>query len=511
MRRDYEFKTIPYPHQETAFNVSRDEKEFALLMDMGTGKSKVIIDTAAWQYQNGRITALVVVAPNGVHQNWIDNELPAHMPDWTQYRAAAWSSTMTVAERRAFDALFTPGDGLRVIAMNVEAFGRGGVKGKAGKALRAILNSFPTLLAIDESTRIKSPGAGRSATLMPLGKHAKMRRIATGSPVVNRPLDVYQQFKFLGAHLLGFGDYESFRCRYAEWDTQKNWKTGKEYQTLRSYTRLDELHNNIYKHSYRVTKDQCLKLPPKQYLPPRTFSMTAEQQRIYNELREKSIATLPSGSEAIAKNVLVRLLKLQQVTCGYVSTDAEEPVESLFADPRDNPRIKAMLQHVEECQGKVIIWSRFVRDIETIKALLEEEYPGEGVVTYYGAVKDADRVVARERFQGERALRDADGNVIGKEPIPPHEQARFFVGQPHSGGIGLTLTAAHHVLYYSNDYSLEARLQSEDRPHRIGLEHSVDYCDLLCPGTGDAKIIKALVDKKELADIITGDNARTWL
>jgi SNF2 family DNA or RNA helicase len=509
-RRDYVYKTKPYAHQERAFLLSRDAREYALLMDMGTGKSKVLIDTAAWLYQLGEIKAFVVLAPNGVHENWIDNEVPVHMPEWTQFRAAAWGSNMKAAQRRAFDALFEPGEGLRVLAMNVEAFGLGGVKGNAGRTLRSVLNSWPTLMAVDESTRIKTPGANRSKLVQTLGKHAKYRRIATGTVLVNKPFDVYAQFKFLGGHLLGFHDFSSFRSRYADFIMEER-RDGKTYPVLVGYTRLEELTENIHKHSFRITKDECLDLPPKVFPPPRTYSMAPDQARIYRELRETSIATLPSGSETVAQNVLVRMLKLQQVLCGYVAVDADEPVESLFADPRANPRMKALLQAVEECSGKVIIWSRFVRDIETIAALLEEDYPGEGVVTYYGQTDRMARRAARERFQGVRTLRDADDKVIGTEPMPVAQQARFFVGQQHSGGIGLTLTAASTVIYYSNDFSYEARKQSEDRAHRIGQTKSVTYIDLQCPGTVDVRIVEALREKQELADIINRDNARQWL
>jgi SNF2 family DNA or RNA helicase len=204
------------------------------------------------------------------------------------------------------------------------------------------------------------------------------------------------------------------------------------------------------------------------------------------------------------------MLKLQQVACGYVSSEAEEPVESLFPDERKNPRIVALLDLLDECQGKVIIWSRFIRDIKTIAALLEERSPGR-VVTYFGETKKEDRRAARERFEGKRALRDADDKVVGYEPIPVEEQADYFIGQQQSGGIGLTLVAAHHVIYYSNTFSLEDRAQSEDRAHRIGLNHNVTYSDLQCPGTVDVKVVQSLRDKKELADIITRDNLREWL
>ena len=511
MRSDYPYKTKPYEHQAKAFALSRDERLFALLMDMGTGKSKVIIDTAAWLYMHGRIRGLAVLAPNGVHQSWIDNEIPAHMPEWTQYRAACWGSNMKAQQRKQHEALYEPGEGLRILSMNLEAFGLGGVKGKAGTALRSFLNSFPTLLAIDESTRIRTPGANRTKTLQHLGKHAAYKRIATGTPVVNKPLDVYAQFKFLGAHLLGFDDFVSFKNRYAEWKQEVNRATDKPYEVLVGYTRLEELTENVHKHSFRVTKDECTDLPPKVFPPPRTYAMTAEQQRVYNELRETSVATLPSGNEAYAKNVLVRLLKLQQVLCGYVACSAEEPAESLFDFPRNNPRLKLLLDVLNECTGKVIIWSRFVADIKTIELLLNEEFPNEGVVTYYGEVSSDDRITALERFQGSRAVRDDAGNVVGHEQVPKQQQARFFVGQPHSGGIGLTLTAASTVVYYSNDFSLEARMQSEDRAHRIGQDKSVTYVDIQCPGTIDVRIFEALRNKKELADIITRDNVREWL
>ena len=490
---DYDYKTRPYEHQDKVFRLSRDEIDFAFLMGMGTGKSKVGIDSAAWLYARGKIDLLVVIAPNGVHRNWILREIPAHMPEWTNYRAAIWASGTTAGEKRELAKLEERGyNGLRVVAMNIEAFGQG-MAGKAAKYLDGMLNSClgRAMICIDESSKIKTPGVKRTKTLTTLGKRAAYRRIMTGTLITNGPLDAWAQMMFLDVRYLGYDNFWSFKHHFAEWKRELNRKTNKHYETLVCYRNMDELTEKIKAVSYRVTKEQCLDLPEKIF-ERRLVQMSPEQKRLYSDIKSKSLYELQQGDEAIAvSNVLTKLLRLQQVLGGFLPAEEYAPAIPIKGP---NNRLAALMDIVEEAlpDGKLIIWSRFRPELAAISDALAAEYGRKSVVQYHGGVDKHDRETSVDRFQND-------------------ETCLFFVGQPHSGGYGLTLTAAKTVIYYSNDFSLEARLQSEDRAHRIGQNDKVTYVDMECEKTIDSKIILALRSKKNVSDMVLQDDPTTWL
>lgn len=484
---EYPYKSEPYAHQRHVFEHSRDLPAYGLLMGMGTGKSKVTIDTAAWLYMRKEIRCLLVVAPKDVHRAWISEQLPAHMPEACNHRAATWYSDMKRAQRDACDALFDEAwPGLAVVAMNVEAF-RDATKCKAALFARRLMKAYPTLLAVDEASWIKTPSAKRTKSLIALGRLAKYRRILTGTPVTNAPLDVYAPFNFLDPDILGFPNWFSFKHYFAVWESQHNYATGNKYETLKGYRNLEELQAKVAAYSYRITKEECLDLPAKIY-QTRYVALTEHQRRIYNELVDRGLLELdPEAGPEFIPHVLTRLLRLQQVVGGFL------PKEGGVALPIEggNPRMQVVLDIAEELDGKAIVWARFRAEIDMLAKLLREKYGNASVVEYHGGVGSQEREAAVNAFQ--------------------HGDARFFVGQQHSGGYGLTLHAATTVIYYSNDFSLEARLQSEDRAHRIGQHHPVNYVDIECLGTIDTRILEALRSKKDLAELITRDNVRQLL
>jgi hypothetical protein len=506
---DYLYKTTPFEHQARAFLRSRDELYFALLMEMGTGKTKVVIDTAAWLFAKREIRMLIVVAPKGVHRNWITKELPVHMPEWVDYRAVDWQVNGTKRGDRQLDDVCwgTEHKGLRVVVFNTEAFSANGKTCRARKLVERLCNSMACMISVDESTRIKSPSALCTKNLLFLGKRARYRRIMTGLPVTKWPLDVYSQFLFLSPDCLGYDNHWVFKHQYAEWSKERNWKADKDFEKLVGYKNLDELVANIDRHSFRVTKRECLDLPPKMYVV-RPVEMTAEQATWYERLRKAVKLEFEGGTMTMAI-MLVRMLRLQQVLGGWVTNDNGETL-SLFERLRDNPRIAEMLAAIEETSGKVIVWARFKHEVRAISAALRHVYGTNDVVEYYGETSDADRAEAVARFQGERAIVEG-GQVVRVDAVPPAEQARFFVGNQECAGIGLTLTMCDTMIYYSNTYNLEDRLQSEDRAHRIGLTHPVTYVDFEVAGTIDTNIIESLAAKFDIAKQITRDAGATWL
>jgi len=284
-------------------------------------------------------------------------------------------------------------------------------------------------MVIDESSKIKTPGAKRTKALIVLGKHAVIRRILTGTPVTNSPLDIFSQFRFLG-NTLGFDNFYSFKHYFAEWEQEKNWKTGQRYEVCMGFRNLDELTSIIDEHGYRITKEECLDLPDKIY-QTRLVELSVEQRKAYNNIADRSLIELESGEELSVANVLTRALRLQQIVGGFLPKEEFAPA---MAIEEKNGRIDCLMDVLEESDGKIIIWARFRAELAAIEDAIRKEYGKESAVSYHGGVDKDDRDINMDTFQD------------------PNSGVRFFIGQQHSGGYGLTLHAATTVIYFSNDY-----------------------------------------------------------
>ena len=476
---NYKFKTKPYEHQLTALEKSWDKKEYGYFMEMGTGKSKVLVDNMAMLYDKGRINGAIIVAPKGVYNNWFSQEIPTHLPSHIQPKMVMWTALTSKTKDKEYQSLFETGHDLHVLIMNVEALSTK----KGLEFATKFISCHETMLAIDESTTIKNPTAKRTKSILQLGKQAKYRRILTGSPVTKSPLDLYTQCGFLDSFLLGFDSFYAFRNRYANM-IDKNFG-GRRVQLIGSYKRLDELAEKLKIFSYRVLKEDCLDLPEKVYTR-REVELTDEQSKAYSTMKSAALALL-NGKMATAPHVLTQMMRLHQITCGHLRND-----DGTITDIKNN-RIKELVNLLEEVEGKVIIWANYVHDIKHIVKTISDEFGEDSIVQYYGAVSSEDRQKAIEKFQN------------------PDSKARFFIGNPQTGGYGITLTAANTVVYYSNGYDLEKRLQSEDRAHRIGQTKSVTYVDFIAPKTVDEKIVKALRSKMNIANEIMDEDWRAWI
>jgi SNF2 family DNA or RNA helicase len=476
---DYRFKTEPYEHQLHALGASHNKENFALFMEMGTGKSKVLVDNIAMLYDKGKINAALIVAPKGVYRNWERQEIPTHMPEHIVHNVVTWSPSTTKKQQKENLKLFKHGDQLTIFLMNIEAFS---TKKGLDIAQRFLL-AHQCLMAIDESTTIKSPTARRTKNVLKLRNYAKYRRILTGSPVTKSPLDLYTQCYFLDPYYLDFSSYYTFRNRYASM-VDRN-VGSHSFKLVTGYVRLDELNNKLNNFSYRVLKEDCLDLPDKVYMK-RFVAMTPEQTKLYEEMKKHALAEL-DGKMTSAASALAQMVRLHQITCGHLATDDGEVTQV------KNNRIDELLDVIEEVNGKVIIWAIYRHDIKQIENTLAEKYGKDSVKSFYGDTADADRQDIVNAFQD----RESD--------------LRFFVGNPRTGGYGLTLTASHTVVYYSNSYDLEIRLQSEDRAHRIGQKEKVTYVDLISEKTIDEFIVKNLRAKINLATKVLGEDLKKWL
>ena len=475
---DYKFKTKPYAHQLTALEKSWNKENYAYFMEMGTGKTKVLIDNLAMLYDKGKVDGALIIAPKGVVKTWYEQELPTHLPDHIENVSVLWQPNITKGHQEKLDTLFEIDSALHILIMNVEALSTE----KGVKFATKFINSHKTLMAIDESTTIKTPTARRTKNIIKIGVNAKYKRIMTGSPITKNPLDLYTQCEFLDPWLLDFSSYYAFRNRYAEMKTMHI--HGRSIQVIDKFQNLDELSDTVKQFSYRVLKEDCLDLPPKNFVT-RHITLTPDQKRVYEQMKKAAMAVL-NGKVTTTMTVLTQLMRLHQITCGYVTAD-DGSVQEV-----DSNRIKELMSILEETEGKVIIWANYQMSVGDIIRNLTKTYGKDSYVHYYGLTPQEIRQENIVRFQ-------TDPNC------------RFIVGTPQTGGYGITLTQANTVIYYSNSYDLEKRLQSEDRAHRIGQKKNVTYIDLIAEDTVDEKIVDALKKKINIASQVMGEELKDWI
>ena len=475
----YPYKNKPYVHQQAYLQRFWDSPVAALFADMGTGKSFMVINNFSMLYDKGRIDGVLIVAPKGVYRNWYDTEIPKHLPSHIVHRTAIWSPSPRKAEQKALDEMFMVTEDLKILIMNVEAFSTT----KGTTFAKRFLLAHNAFMAVDESTTIKTPSSARSKNTEKVGRGARFRRIMTGSPVTKSPLDLYQQCAFLSDGCLNLSSYYAFQARYAV--TVERQLNTHSFKQIVGYRRLDELKEKLDRFSFRVKKEECLDLPDKLYVK-REVDLTDEQAKAYSDMKGIAMALIDGGMVSTV-NALTQIMRLHQIVCGHVKMD-DGTIKELPSN-----RIKELMAVVEETDGKMIIWANYRHDIEAIKIALAKEYGMNSVATYFGDTESEERQVIVNRFQN------------------PDDELRFFVGNPSTGGYGLTLTAASTMVYFSNSFDLEKRLQSEDRAHRIGQTKNVTYIDLIAPGTVDEKIVKALRDKIDIATQVLGEDLKQWL
>ena len=475
---DYKFKLKPYEHQMSALEKSWNKETYGYFMEMGTGKTKVLIDNMAMLYDKGKINGALIIAPKGVVKTWHEQELPTHLPDHIENVTTLWQPNITKKQETKLNNLFDLGTDLHIFIMNVEALSTN----KGVKFAEKFLRSHRTLMALDESTTIKNPSAKRTKNVLALAPMAKYRRILTGSPVTKNPLDLYTQCEFLDPFLLNFNSWYAFRNRYAIMKTIH--VRGRSIQTVHKFQNLGELSDRLKGFSYRVLKEDCLDLPEKIYMK-RHVALTKEQENLYEQMRKTAIANL-NGKVTSTVTVLTQLMRLQQITCGHFVAD-DGTVQTI-----KNNRLDELMDVLEETENKAIIWAYWQRDVQDIKDAIEKKYGPRSVVDYYGLTPQDERQDNIRRFQNDN-------------------ECRFLIGTPSTGGYGITLTEANTVIYYSNGYDLEKRLQSEDRAHRIGQKKNVTYIDLIAEDTVDEKIVRSLRKKINIASEVMGEELRDWI
>ena len=476
---NYKFKTKPYEHQLDALKASWDKENFAYFMEMGTGKSKVLLDNAAMLYDKGLINGLLLIAPKGVYKNWYDSEIPTHLVDHIEKKVVLWkTSDKSSKQKKILNTLFETGTDFHILIMNVESFSSGNGTEFAYK----FLSCHKSMIAIDESTTIKTPTSNRTKNIFSLREHAKYRRILTGSPVTKSPLDLFSQCAFLDPWLLNHDSYWTFKSRYAI--TKKIEVQGRRVEIVVGYRNLGELSDIIKPFSKRVLKEDCLDLPDKTYVK-HYVELTPEQKKVYQQMKQEAIAFLDGKMQSSA-TVMTQLMRLHQITCGHFTAD-DGTIKDLPCS-----RLGELMNILENIEGKTIIWSHYTHDVRRIIAEIKKVYGEESVVDYYGATNTDSRSENIKKFQND-------------------DKCRFFVGTTHTGGYGITLTAGSNMIYFSNGYDLEKRQQSEARIDRIGQTRKMTYIDIMAQDTIDEHIVKALRTKVNIANAIMKEDYKEWI
>lgn len=463
-------------------------REDKIFISGNSGKTKVMLDNIGVLHNKGQITGALILAPKGVYRNWSEKEIPTHLPDDIEREVLVWDAASSQGRKDALSKQIRDWDGktLQFLVYNIESL----ISEKGRKIIVDFIkrHNGNVFALVDESTCIKNHKAKRTRAAIEIGQKCKARRIATGSPVTNSPLDLYSQCAFLDKSLLGCGSYYAFKNTYANIERVQN-RQGQHYEKILSYKNLDHLSSLLDKFSYRVTKKECLDLPEKIYMT-RDVELTPEQIKIYKEMDDYQFALLQEENtfkEMSAQVILTKLLRLHQILCGTFTSD-----DGVVTDIPNN-RLEALKEVLDETSGKVIIWATYIPNIKAISSMLEKEYGADSFVTYFGETSAEDRIKAIELFQDENS------------------KVRFFLGNVQTAGRGITLTAANTVVYYSNNFSLELRQQSEDRAHRVGQKNNVTYIDLVVRGSLDEKIIKSLINKRNIANEVLKDDLEQWI
>jgi SNF2 family DNA or RNA helicase len=488
-------KTQGMKHQIDALRASSGKRNYAYLMEQGCGKTWTTLADAERCFMENKVDCLIVVAPKGVHTNWVRREIPTHLS--VPCLAVAWRGRPTTKAKKAdIESLFQPfpedaSPKLRVFTINIDAL----IRDEGYEVIEDLLSSFRCMMVVDESQRIKNHKAQRTKRCIKLGRKAVARRILTGSPLTKGPPDLYAQFDFLQPGLLGTTSYRAFFAEFAillEPDDPKMIaimrKNGGRYvQTVatdekgnKQWKNLDKLRRLIQPHSYRVTKKECLDLPPKIY-KQLTFELSPAQRKVYDRLKH-DYAYLTDNMEDKSFVAIAARTKMKQVTSGFIHIDGTPQL--IEKDQAESDRMQLFKEAIEDIDGQMIIWAMFTEEINQLMVALKAA--GITCAHYYGGTSDAEREKAIDGF--------ADGSI------------RALVAHGQAAGVGLTLigdqtTQARDLttIYYSCSFDNEIRMQTEDRAHRIGQTKSAVYIDLIAEDTIDEETLRNLAHKSATA------------
>lgn len=480
----YTFKRTPLSQQREALNAAYGMDAFAFIMDPGTCKTQTFIDWVCAYAMEGRINAALVIVPNSVTYNWLDELEDACPIDYV-------AEVMDTGSYRKAEKIIATTGVFKWLIMSWESLSQG----KAYKYAERFMLSTRCALGADESSWAKNHKATRTDNAINLSHLANVRAILTGTVILSKLYDMYSQFEIVDTNVIGIGDFYAFRNRYVEMGGYRDDK-GRPKQVV-GFKNVDELMELIRPFSFVKKKRDCLDLPPRipEESPPgilRRTTMTSEQRKLYKEVKSKYKLPKFDGQDVPIQNVLEKCLRLQQIIQGIVSVDTGRKDKHgkaileqrrIFDDPMKNPKIRELINLIEEIDGQVVIYSPFVYNIEDITAVLLHAHPSSGVANLPKGDAEELQQVARDFRKGNY---------------------RFMVCSQKQGGIGLNFQSASDTIYLGNTQNLGDRVQSEARTERMGQKgDQITFWDIVCDDSEDTKtIMPSLREKMDLSEFV---------
>ena len=458
-------KATPFEHQLKAFNFACKlfgliPSEFhsggvALLMEQGCGKTITSVGITGALYKAGRITKVLIVAPLSILSVWED--------EFEKFADFPCSLTVLkgTGKKKQEQLQNISDEGLQIVVINYES---------AWRMEKDIIGWGPDLVIADEAHKMKEARTNQSKGMHSIGAQANYRLLLTGTVINNKELDVFSQYKFVEPRIFG-NSFFTFRNRYFDMGGYGG------YIPIFKQSMMDDFLKRMHAIAFRVTKDECLDLPEITE-EVRRIELEPKAMKIYSELEKESFTEL-TNSEVSAVNVLTKLLRLCQVTGGHLTDD--EGDSNLVS----TAKLEALTDIVEssvEDNKKIVIMARFIPELNDIQQMLDKKGIGYSVIR--GGVKDRDEQI--RRFQED-------------------QDCMVFVGQIAAAGLGLTLTAASTMVFYSLDYSMSNFEQAKARIHRISQRENCHYIYLVAKNTVDVKVLRALRNKVNLAKALVDD------
>jgi hypothetical protein len=474
----YRSKTKPRLKQQAEFDNHKDAPARGLLWSMRSGKTKAMIDLAEYLFHEGRVTGVLILAPNGVHENWILKELPTHCS--TPWVGHAWSSSRrgSKAHKAALQKVTAKHpDQIAFFTVNSETVWSEAAKRAMGQFI--VAHKGKVLFVADESHDFRSPSSKRFRIARGIGKLCSHKRILTGTPSSNSPLAVWSQFELLAEAALGFKTFGDFKAQYAVVQMART-KTGRMFETIVGYRNLDDLQARIAKWASVVLKADA-------GVPPTldgevVFGLTEKQRALYDKVSKE----LMLHDQLLEGGAL--LGKLQQITRGWYYR--EDGTVEYVVKPADNPALQTLLKQIKDATGKVIVWARHREELDLIQKTLDQE--GISSVSYRGGMTGASRTDARTRF-------NSDPNL------------KVFIGQPKAGGVGLDLSAADLIVWYSHVFDLIDYEQASERASAAWKTKGVDVIHLIAHNTVDGYIRSAHRRKADISSEVSGSGLKLLL
>lgn len=435
-----------WKHQQDSVDFILPLKAGGLFHEMGVGKTLCALELLRrWE-----TNFALVVAPKAVLQVW-EREAKKHFNG--QFNVTVLKGTLPSRTKQAEQSIRWPGS---IIVVNYEAVWR-------EPLATLLLQSLPGVIILDEAHKIKAPGGKASRFLAKLGKLTRRRLALTGTPMPHGPLDAYALYRFLDPNIFGYS-FTRFRARYAVMGGFGGYE-------VKGWVNLEELHQKMYSIAYRIRSEDVLDLPETldEIL---TFDLSPRAKNIYRDLEKHLIAEI-EGGEITAANAMVKLLRLQQLTGGWLRPDDSDHVEQV--DTGKQELLKELLEGMGEEQ--VVVFCRYHMDMESISAACKE------LGLKYAEL--SGRCNELEKWEKQRA--------------------QVLIAQVQAGSLGIDLTQARYAVYYSTGFSLGEYMQSRARVHRPGQTRKVVYYHLCAEGTVDIKIMRALEKRQDLVKWIVDD------